>query len=137
MSGTAGPQPAHPRGSVCPFSSPSTEPSGHWERLRPRCPGFSCRNFHCWVESWMARPDLAAGYDGWQALDPTPQEKSEGTVRTAQALRPDPAGSPLATTASCPRRGQTPRGDGISAPLQGFSAAGRPPSKPSRRATCS
>ncbi|XP_019395051.1 PREDICTED: protein-glutamine gamma-glutamyltransferase 2 [Crocodylus porosus] len=35
-------------------------------------------NFHCWVESWMARPDLSAGYDGWQALDPTPQEKSEG-----------------------------------------------------------
>ncbi|XP_051488984.1 protein-glutamine gamma-glutamyltransferase 2 isoform X1 [Apus apus] len=35
-------------------------------------------NYHCWVESWMARPDLAAGYDGWQALDPTPQEKSEG-----------------------------------------------------------
>ncbi|XP_042656729.1 protein-glutamine gamma-glutamyltransferase 2 [Tyto alba] len=35
-------------------------------------------NFHCWVESWMARPDLAQGYDGWQALDPTPQEKSEG-----------------------------------------------------------
>ncbi|NXE83137.1 TGM2 glutamyltransferase, partial [Cochlearius cochlearius] len=35
-------------------------------------------NFHCWVESWMARPDLAPGYDGWQALDPTPQEKSEG-----------------------------------------------------------
>lgn len=28
----------------------------------------------------MARPDLAAGYDGWQALDPTPQEKSEGTT---------------------------------------------------------
>ncbi|NXY92176.1 TGM2 glutamyltransferase, partial [Alcedo cyanopectus] len=35
-------------------------------------------NFHCWVESWMARPDLASGYDGWQVLDPTPQEKSEG-----------------------------------------------------------
>nr|XP_003226825.2 PREDICTED: protein-glutamine gamma-glutamyltransferase 2 [Anolis carolinensis] len=35
-------------------------------------------NYHCWVESWMGRPDLAAGYDGWQALDPTPQEKSEG-----------------------------------------------------------
>ncbi|NXX97719.1 TGM2 glutamyltransferase, partial [Centropus bengalensis] len=35
-------------------------------------------NFHCWVESWMARPDLDPGYDGWQALDPTPQEKSEG-----------------------------------------------------------
>ncbi|XP_015684598.1 protein-glutamine gamma-glutamyltransferase 2, partial [Protobothrops mucrosquamatus] len=36
------------------------------------------RNFHCWVECWMARPDLPSGYDGWQALDPTPQEKSEG-----------------------------------------------------------
>ncbi|XP_066243934.1 protein-glutamine gamma-glutamyltransferase 2-like [Saccopteryx leptura] len=36
-------------------------------------------NFHCWVESWMTRPDLKQGYDGWQALDPTPQEKSEGT----------------------------------------------------------
>ncbi|XP_063152866.1 protein-glutamine gamma-glutamyltransferase 2 [Candoia aspera] len=35
-------------------------------------------NYHCWVESWMSRPDLPSGYDGWQALDPTPQEKSEG-----------------------------------------------------------
>ncbi|KAK1156300.1 protein-glutamine gamma-glutamyltransferase 2-like [Acipenser oxyrinchus oxyrinchus] len=35
-------------------------------------------NFHVWVESWMARPDLPAGYEGWQVLDPTPQEKSEG-----------------------------------------------------------
>lgn len=36
-------------------------------------------NFHCWVESWMTRPDLQPGYEGWQAIDPTPQEKSEGT----------------------------------------------------------
>ncbi|XP_036042234.1 protein-glutamine gamma-glutamyltransferase 2 [Onychomys torridus] len=36
-------------------------------------------NFHCWVESWMTRPDLEPGYEGWQAIDPTPQEKSEGT----------------------------------------------------------
>ncbi|KAK2861622.1 hypothetical protein Q5P01_001155 [Channa striata] len=37
-------------------------------------------NFHVWVEGWMKRPDLAADgkYDGWQAVDPTPQEKSEG-----------------------------------------------------------
>ncbi|XP_072917708.1 protein-glutamine gamma-glutamyltransferase 2-like [Hemitrygon akajei] len=35
-------------------------------------------NFHVWVESWMARNDLKPGYNGWQALDPTPQEKSEG-----------------------------------------------------------
>ncbi|XP_063052431.1 protein-glutamine gamma-glutamyltransferase 2-like [Engraulis encrasicolus] len=35
-------------------------------------------NFHCWVESWMTRKDLPDGYDGWQVLDPTPQEKSDG-----------------------------------------------------------
>ncbi|MFT7812756.1 protein-glutamine gamma-glutamyltransferase 2-like [Arapaima gigas] len=35
-------------------------------------------NFHVWVESWMTRPDLEPGYEGWQASDPTPQEKSEG-----------------------------------------------------------
>ncbi|KAI5628443.1 protein-glutamine gamma-glutamyltransferase 2, partial [Silurus asotus] len=35
-------------------------------------------NYHCWVESWMTRPDLKAGFDGWQASDPTPQEMSEG-----------------------------------------------------------
>ncbi|KAM9836617.1 LOW QUALITY PROTEIN: protein-glutamine gamma-glutamyltransferase 2-like [Aulostomus maculatus] len=38
-------------------------------------------NFHVWVEGWMKRPDLMKGtaYDGWQVLDPTPQELSEGT----------------------------------------------------------
>nr|XP_005997256.1 PREDICTED: protein-glutamine gamma-glutamyltransferase 2-like [Latimeria chalumnae] len=35
-------------------------------------------NFHCWVESWMTRQDLPSGYDGWQVLDPTPQERSDG-----------------------------------------------------------
>uniref|UniRef100_A0A8D0D1U1 protein-glutamine gamma-glutamyltransferase n=1 Tax=Sander lucioperca TaxID=283035 RepID=A0A8D0D1U1_SANLU len=35
-------------------------------------------NFHCWVESWMKRDDLPKGYDGWQVLDPTPQELSDG-----------------------------------------------------------
>lgn len=35
-------------------------------------------NFHVWIESWMARFDLRRGNDGWQVLDPTPQEKSEG-----------------------------------------------------------
>ncbi|XP_075952497.1 protein-glutamine gamma-glutamyltransferase 2-like [Anarhichas minor] len=37
-------------------------------------------NFHVWVEAWMRRPDLAEDgkYDGWQVLDPTPQEKSSG-----------------------------------------------------------
>ncbi|KAM3922553.1 protein-glutamine gamma-glutamyltransferase 2 [Leptodactylus fuscus] len=35
-------------------------------------------NFHCWVEAWMNRLDLPEGYDGWQVIDPTPQEKSDG-----------------------------------------------------------
>ncbi|KAL7844948.1 hypothetical protein SRHO_G00234880 [Serrasalmus rhombeus] len=37
-------------------------------------------NFHVWVEAWMKRPDISDGgvYDGWQVLDPTPQEMSEG-----------------------------------------------------------
>ncbi|KAI6655182.1 protein-glutamine gamma-glutamyltransferase K [Oopsacas minuta] len=36
-------------------------------------------NFHVWNEVWMQRPDLASGsYGGWQALDSTPQELSDG-----------------------------------------------------------
>ncbi|XP_047187050.1 protein-glutamine gamma-glutamyltransferase 2-like isoform X2 [Scophthalmus maximus] len=35
-------------------------------------------NFHVWVECWMQRPDLGARFDGWQVVDPTPQEKSAG-----------------------------------------------------------
>uniref|UniRef100_A0A8C2J9M3 protein-glutamine gamma-glutamyltransferase n=1 Tax=Cyprinus carpio TaxID=7962 RepID=A0A8C2J9M3_CYPCA len=42
-------------------------------------------NFHVWVESWMKRPDLSRGYDGWQVLDPTPQERSEGMFRCGPA----------------------------------------------------
>ncbi|XP_072242848.1 protein-glutamine gamma-glutamyltransferase 2-like [Leuresthes tenuis] len=38
-------------------------------------------NFHCWVESWMRRDDLPEGNDGWQVLDPTPQERSDGEFR--------------------------------------------------------
>ncbi|XP_071398940.1 transglutaminase 5, like [Centroberyx affinis] len=35
-------------------------------------------NFHVWVECWMTRRDLGPGMDGWQVLDPTPQERSRG-----------------------------------------------------------
>ena len=31
-----------------------------------------------WNEAWFERPDLPAGYGGWQAFDATPQERSEG-----------------------------------------------------------
>ncbi|XP_045058117.1 protein-glutamine gamma-glutamyltransferase Z isoform X1 [Desmodus rotundus] len=35
-------------------------------------------NFHVWNECWMIRKDLPPGYNGWQVLDPTPQETSSG-----------------------------------------------------------
>ncbi|XP_038574679.1 protein-glutamine gamma-glutamyltransferase K [Micropterus salmoides] len=38
-------------------------------------------NFHVWNDCWMARPDLPAGHGGWQAVDSTPQETSQGTFR--------------------------------------------------------
>ncbi|NP_001361172.1 protein-glutamine gamma-glutamyltransferase 6 [Xenopus tropicalis] len=36
-------------------------------------------NFHVWNESWFRRNDLGSAYRGWQVLDATPQELSEGT----------------------------------------------------------
>ena len=35
-------------------------------------------NFHVWNDVWMSRPDLPVGYGGWQAVDATPQESSDG-----------------------------------------------------------
>ncbi|XP_014047013.1 protein-glutamine gamma-glutamyltransferase K [Salmo salar] len=42
-------------------------------------------NFHVWNDCWMARPDLPPGNGGWQALDATPQETSQGTFRCGPA----------------------------------------------------
>ncbi|KAL1249296.1 hypothetical protein QQF64_020301, partial [Cirrhinus molitorella] len=38
-------------------------------------------NFHVWNESWMTRPDLPPGNGGWQVVDATPQESSQGSYR--------------------------------------------------------
>ncbi|NWY04546.1 TGM4 glutamyltransferase, partial [Nothoprocta ornata] len=38
-------------------------------------------NFHVWNDVWMKRPDLPAGFDGWQAIDATPQEQSQGVFQ--------------------------------------------------------
>ncbi|KAM4622714.1 protein-glutamine gamma-glutamyltransferase 6-like [Discoglossus pictus] len=35
-------------------------------------------NYHVWNESWFKRNDLDSVYEGWQVLDATPQELSEG-----------------------------------------------------------
>jgi transglutaminase-like putative cysteine protease len=45
---------------------------------KPLDTGDSIWNFHVWNEAWMARPDLPKGYGGWQAVDATPQETSDG-----------------------------------------------------------
>ncbi|KAM9358547.1 protein-glutamine gamma-glutamyltransferase K-like [Symphorus nematophorus] len=42
-------------------------------------------NFHVWNDCWMARPDLPPGNGGWQAVDATPQETSQGTFRCGPA----------------------------------------------------
>ena len=43
-------------------------------------------NFHVWVEAWFARKDLKKKeYDGWQALDATPQEASSGRMQCGPA----------------------------------------------------
>lgn len=46
-------------------------------------------NYHVWNEVWMKRPDLGYGlsgnYDGWQAVDATPQEMSDNMYRCGPA----------------------------------------------------
>ncbi|XP_037957829.1 annulin isoform X2 [Teleopsis dalmanni] len=46
-------------------------------------------NYHVWNEVWMKRPDLGIGehgsYDGWQAVDATPQEQSDNMYRVGPA----------------------------------------------------
>ncbi|XP_053309882.1 protein-glutamine gamma-glutamyltransferase E-like [Spea bombifrons] len=38
-------------------------------------------NFHAWDEGWFVRKDLGNFYSGWQILDSTPQEPSQGSFR--------------------------------------------------------
>ncbi|XP_030844293.1 protein-glutamine gamma-glutamyltransferase E isoform X2 [Strongylocentrotus purpuratus] len=50
-----------------------------------RTGGDSVWNFHVWNEAWMTRRDLDKGYDGWQAVDSTPQELSQGKYQCGPA----------------------------------------------------
>jgi transglutaminase 1 len=43
-------------------------------------------NYHVWNDVWMARPDLPKGYGGWQAIDATPQETSDGKTHFFSVL---------------------------------------------------
>ncbi|CAG5132414.1 unnamed protein product [Candidula unifasciata] len=59
----------------------------HWSHdLKPRTElDDGIWNFHVWNEAWFSRSDLPPGYDGWQALDPTPLDCSEGVVTCGPA----------------------------------------------------
>lgn len=47
-----------------------------------------CRNFHVWNEAWFVRTDLGPLYNGWQVLDATPQERSQGNPLLALLTTP-------------------------------------------------
>ncbi|KAI4880319.1 hypothetical protein NFI96_013977 [Prochilodus magdalenae] len=38
-------------------------------------------NFHCWNEVFMKRPDIPPAFSGWQVVDATPQQTSDGYYR--------------------------------------------------------
>nr|XP_037850992.1 protein-glutamine gamma-glutamyltransferase E isoform X2 [Chlorocebus sabaeus]XP_037850994.1 protein-glutamine gamma-glutamyltransferase E isoform X2 [Chlorocebus sabaeus] len=42
-------------------------------------------NFHVWNEGWFVRSDLGPSYGGWQVLDATPQERSQGVFQCGPA----------------------------------------------------
>ncbi|XP_062943617.1 protein-glutamine gamma-glutamyltransferase E [Cynocephalus volans] len=42
-------------------------------------------NFHVWNEGWFVRSDLGPSYSGWQVLDATPQERSQGVFQCGPA----------------------------------------------------
>ncbi|XP_058142793.1 protein-glutamine gamma-glutamyltransferase E isoform X2 [Dasypus novemcinctus] len=42
-------------------------------------------NFHVWNEGWFVRTDLGPSFNGWQVLDATPQERSQGVFQCGPA----------------------------------------------------
>ncbi|XP_035981496.1 coagulation factor XIII A chain [Fundulus heteroclitus] len=42
-------------------------------------------NYHCWNEAFMKRVDLPPKFSGWQVVDATPQETSDGYFRCGPA----------------------------------------------------
>ncbi|XP_052398274.1 coagulation factor XIII A chain-like [Carassius gibelio] len=55
---------------------------GNWDQSRTK---DSIWNFHIWNEVYMKRPDLLEKFSGWQAIDCTPQETSDGLYRCGPA----------------------------------------------------
>ncbi|XP_023806131.1 coagulation factor XIII A chain [Oryzias latipes] len=58
------------------------KPDGTPDRRNTR---DSIWNYHCWCEAFMKRSDLPPKYAGWQVVDATPQETSDGYFRCGPA----------------------------------------------------
>eukprot|EP00066_Takifugu_rubripes_P028254 XP_011617520.1 PREDICTED: coagulation factor XIII A chain [Takifugu rubripes] len=58
------------------------KPDGTPDRAETR---DSIWNYHCWNEVFMNRTDLGKGFEGWQVVDSTPQETSDGYFRCGPA----------------------------------------------------
>jgi len=75
--------------------SPNSDPNNKYERQLDMfltssggyidTEGGSIWNFHVWSEFWMLRKDLPSTYAGWQAVDATPQERSDGLMQMGPA----------------------------------------------------
>ncbi|XP_074058210.1 coagulation factor XIII A chain [Macrotis lagotis] len=50
-------------------------------KINPKLTKDSVWNYHCWNEAWMTRTDLPVGFGGWQVVDSTPQENSDGKLK--------------------------------------------------------
>ena len=59
-----------------------------WPWASSAVSGSVCRNFHVWNEAWFVRNDLGSSYNGWQVLDSTPQERSQGNTLLAHRGSP-------------------------------------------------
>ncbi|XP_068160153.1 coagulation factor XIII A chain-like [Antennarius striatus] len=57
-------------------------PDGTMDRRHTR---DSIWNYHCWNEVCIRRNDLPPGFGGWQVVDATPQETSDGFYRLGPA----------------------------------------------------
>ncbi|XP_071340472.1 coagulation factor XIII A chain-like [Trachinotus anak] len=58
------------------------KPDGTPDRRHTR---DSIWNYHCWNEVFIVRPDLPPNLGGWQVVDSTPQETSDGHFRCGPA----------------------------------------------------
>ena len=70
-------------------------PPAAWPLASSAIWGSVRRNFHVWNEGWFVRTDLGPSYGGWQVLDATPQERSQGNPPAALLTAPSSGFRPM------------------------------------------